>query len=179
MYEQAGWDDTYDLRSGRKALAKNDPRRPPAHITGTRRAPDVTATRPHARHGLTSFTASHQPKEHNSLIWPWVDVRADIEAINAGEGIYDPATRRVWINGRLYGMHDDGRTYPMEGGGMIPVNRGAYRGLLIIQRYNGINERSKKELVMNDGLTDGDREEARRIWRLRERALGNDDDNDV
>jgi len=103
-------------------LAKNDQRRPPTHVTGTQRAPDVIATWPNARHGVTTFSASSWNRKRNSLLEPWVDVRADLDAINAGEGIYDPATRWIRVNGRLYGMHENGTKFPIEGDGIIPWN---------------------------------------------------------
>ncbi len=56
------------------------------------------------------------------MLEPWVDVRADLDAINAGEGIYDPATRRIRVNGRLYGMHENGTTFPIEDNGIISWN---------------------------------------------------------
>ena len=56
------------------------------------------------------------------MLEPWVDVRADLDAINAGEGIYDPATRWIRVNGRLYGMHENGTKFPIEGDGIIPWN---------------------------------------------------------
>lgn len=114
----------------------------PSNIKGTRRPPDVTATWPNARHGVTTFTASSWNRRRNSLLEPWVDVRADLDAINAGGGVYDLATRRVWVDGRLYGIHEHGTTFPIEGDGIIPVGRGACRAL------------------------------AQRIWRMREEAQG-------
>ncbi len=158
-------------------MAESDQRRPPTHVTGTRQAPDVTATVPNARHGVTTFTASSWNRKRNSLLEPWVDVRANLDAINAGEGVYDPATRRIWVNGRLYGMHENGTTFPIEGDGIIPLNRGTYRALQAYQEYNGINERSIHALRREKGVTDEDRATAQRIWRMREEARGHDPDD--
>ena len=35
------------------------------------------------------------------------DIRSDIEAINRGDGYIDVGDQRVWINGRLWGIHLD------------------------------------------------------------------------
>lgn len=157
-------------------MAKSDQRRPPAHVKGTRRAPDVTATWPNARHGVTTFNAGSWNRKQNSLIEPRVDVGADLDAINAGTGAYDPATRRIWVNGRLYGVHENGTTFPIEGDGIIQVSRSIYKALTIIRRYNGVNERSEREIGQDLSISQADRDESVRIWRLREKARGNDAD---
>lgn len=110
------------------------------------------------------------------MLEPWVDIRADLNAINAGEGIYDPATRRIWVNGRLYGLHENGTTFPIEGDGIIPVSRSIYKALTIIRRYNGVNDRSEREMTQDLSISQPDRDEAVRIWRLRDEARGNDTD---
>jgi hypothetical protein len=166
-------------RLERRVLAERDQQHPPAHVKGTRRAPEVPATWPHARHGLLTFTASSWIRERNSLLEPWVDVWADLEAINAGEGIYDPSTRRIWIHGRLYGMHEHGTTFPIEGEGIISVDRPTYKALMILRRYNGVNDRSEREITSDLSINEADRAEAVRIWRLREKAHGHAADHDV
>jgi hypothetical protein len=123
-------------------------------------------------------STSHR-KVQNSLIEPWVDVQADIDAINAGDGFYDPATRRVWVNGRLYGLHDSGTTFPIEGEGIIPVNRPTFKALTILRRYNGVNAHSEHEIARDPVVGATDRDQAIRIWRLREKALGHAPDDDV
>ncbi|MBA2469803.1 MAG: hypothetical protein H0V37_10400 [Chloroflexia bacterium] len=160
-------------------MAESDTRQPPAHVKGTRRAPDVMATQPHDRHRLTSFRSGSHRKAQNSLIEPWVDVRADLDAMNNGDGIYDPTTRRVWVNGRLYGMHENGTTFPIEGDGIIPVNRATYKALTIMRRYNGVNEPSRYEIARDTAIGLADRNEAVRIWELREKAHEQAPDHDV
>ncbi len=54
--------------------------------------------------------------------------------MNNGDGMYDPATRRVWVNGRMYGMHESGTTFPIEGDSIIPVNRATYKAQTILRR---------------------------------------------
>jgi len=102
---------------------------------------------------------------------PWIDIRADIDAINAGEGFHDRGTRQTWVNGRVYGMHGDGRTYPISGVGIINVSRGAYNALLIFRQYNGIDERAEFRISRERSIKAADRLEAIRIWRLREEAI--------
>lgn len=127
--------------------------------------------RPHRRHYLTGFVANSAVKEKNSLLESWVDTQADMEAINAGMGVYDPGTQWIRVNGRTYGIHDSGRAYPVSGEGIIEVSRGAYKALLIMRRYNGVNDRSERQLSREKGITTEEWTEAIRIWRLREKAL--------
>lgn len=111
------------------------------------------------------------------MLEPWVDVRADLDAINAGECIYDPATRRAWIHGRLYGIHENGTAFPIEGDGIIVVSRGAFRALQAYEEYNGINDRSEHEIGHEKGVTGEDRAVAQRIWHMRKKARRNDVDH--
>lgn len=99
-----------------------------------RMAPPQTARQPNPRHGLATFAASSRIREENSIILPEVDVQADMDAINQGEGMYDASKRQVWVNSRLYGMHEDGTTYPMHGEGIVRASRGVYNALKIIRR---------------------------------------------
>ena len=146
--------------------------RPPAGFEGIRQAPDVPAKMPHARHSLTGIHAGSFAKHRNSFTEPWVDVRADIDAINRGEGYFNARNRRTWINGRIYGMHENGTTWPESGTGVIQINRGTFNALTIIQGYNGLNERSEHQIAHEKGITIEDRELAIRIWRSRQEALG-------
>lgn len=127
--------------------------------------------RPHSRRQLTGFVASSAVKDQNSLIESWVDIQADMHAINTGRGEYDPGTQRVSVNGRTYGIHDNGRAYPVSGEGIIEVTRGTYKALTILRRYNGVNERSEGQISRERGITAKEWVEAINIWRLRERAL--------
>lgn len=117
-------------------------------------------------------------KDQNSLLEPWVDIQADMEAINAGLGSYDPGTQLVHVNARTYGIHESGKAYPVSGEGIIKVNRGTYKALLIMRRYNGVNDRSRFEINLNDSISTTDRDDAIRIWRLREKALGHEESDD-
>ncbi len=120
---------------------------------------------PHRRHRLSGFAAKSLVRDQNSLIEPWVDILADMEAINAGLGSYDSATRRVHVNRRTYGVHDNGTAFPISGEGVIQVNRGTYKALLIMRRYNGVNDRSRFEIDINDYISTTDRDDAIRNCR--------------
>lgn len=149
---------------------------PPADYKGRRGSPNRVLAKPHPRHGLMSLSANHKPQAKNSIVLPSVDMEADIDAINRGEGYFDPSTGQSWINGRRYGMHSDGKTFPMDGDGVIPVNRATFRALTIIRTYNGVTDMAERRMRREKDITTDDRAEAIRLWRLREEAKRNDDD---
>jgi hypothetical protein len=157
-------------------LANAERRGPPGDFKGQRGKPDRVLTRPHPRHGLTSFSANHKPQAKNSIVLPSVDMQADMDAINRGEGYFDPATGQSWINGRRYGMHSDGKAFPMDGDGVILVNRGTFRALTIIRGYNGVTDVAELRMGREHDITADDRAEAIRIWHVREAAVSDDDD---
>ncbi|MGI8404842.1 MAG: hypothetical protein ACR2OE_08800 [Thermomicrobiales bacterium] len=146
---------------------------PPAGFTGEPGTPPVPLRKPSDRHSIArvSNTNKGKPGERNTMIAPWVDVQADLDAINAGQGLADSGKSQVWINGRLWEFYaDTGTSYPMSGDGFIPMTQAQFRALRIIAGYNGVNERSEREIGSNPAFTDEDREIARRVWRIREEA---------
>lgn len=181
-HRSAEWGDTYYQFSERKALANSEGRRTlprteayrekvPEGFKGIRGTPPVPLLKPSDRHDISRFKFGNKGRrgERNTMIAPWVDVQADLDAINAGKGLVDIGTGRVWINGRLWGYHTDtGTGYPVEGDGFIPMTQAQYAALRKIASYNGINKRSEQELRSNPQFTDEDIELAYRVWRIRE-----------
>ncbi|MGC4107762.1 MAG: hypothetical protein QM753_15685 [Thermomicrobiales bacterium] len=107
------------------------------------------------------------------MIEPWVDIQADVDAINQGSGFVDLASARVWVHGRLWGYHADtglGTLWPIEGDGFIPLDQRQYRALTIVAGYNGLTDDAERQLAYMEILTDEDRDLVRRIWRMREAA---------
>ena len=131
----------------------------------------IPPKRPHARHGLLTFSGSSQRKARNSLIMPEVDVGADLAALRRGEGWYDPATRQVWIRGRLYGQHDTGVLFPIRGNGILEVERATFNALQTLRDYNGVTEDALYQMACDPAIDDSHRDEAIRIWRIREVIL--------
>ncbi len=144
-------------------------RTPPDCFTGTPGTLPVTVQAPNSRHDIMRVSSRSRGEAENTMIEPWVDVDADLAAINTGLGLYDKETSRVWVNGRLYGFYPhSGTVWPIEGEGLIPTTQIQHFALRTLVRYNGINERSERELTSNPDLTDADREHVYRLWRMRE-----------
>jgi len=107
------------------------------------------------------------------VIEPWVDVQADIDAINRGEAIVDREKATAWTAGRLYGFHtDSGTSYPISGEGFIAMDQKQYSAFKQIIENNGLGPRSEVFLANSRHLTDEDRELVRRLWRIREQERG-------
>lgn len=164
---------------GKRTLANAEGRRPPATFTGTQQSPPIPAQWPRDRHfpDKAPWRRKGRPGERNTMIDPGVvsdaDIRADIEAINRGEGYIHAGNQRIWINGRFWGIHLDtgtGRLYPLEGHGFVPMNQLQYYAFRKYVEYNGINDHSEDELSHLRDLTEEDREIARRVWRMREES---------
>ncbi|MGN6484918.1 MAG: hypothetical protein ACTHMX_11005 [Thermomicrobiales bacterium] len=102
---------------------------------------------------------------------PEVDVHADVVAIARGEGLYDSGLRQVWIHGRLYGQHDTGVLFPIRGEGILEVDRSTYNALQILRDYNGMTEDALYQMACDPAIGDEHRDEAIRIWRIREAIL--------
>ena len=120
----------------------------PASVTGTRQKPQVTVTMPHDRHfpGRLGRRIDARPGDKNTMIEPWVDVRADIDAINHGEAIVDQSKATAWINSRLYGFHtgtgSTGKLFPMWGRGLIPMDQKQIRALEKVITMGSTNDPS-------------------------------------
>ncbi|HOQ27462.1 MAG TPA: hypothetical protein PLH36_01845 [Armatimonadota bacterium] len=84
------------------------------------------------RHYITKVRANSIVKKINSVVEPWVDVKADVEAINVGKARRDGEFYH--INGRIYTVHN-GRAVPVSGDGVHQLDRGAYKALMI---YNSM-----------------------------------------
>jgi hypothetical protein len=109
------------------------------------------------------------------MIEPWVDVQAELDAINRGEGFYDAGTGRIWINGRLWGTHNDRRTgtvFPIEGEGFIQVTSIQHYAFRTFVRYNGITDQAVLQVSRVRDMTASDLDVARKLWHMR---AGDDD----
>jgi len=116
---------------------------------------------PHPRHWLARVRQRTRVKNVNTVIESGVDVRGDIDAINRGEGI-----RRgniYAVRGRVYGLHSDGHTYPVDGVGFHRLDRLAFRALGV---YNTFGPSARAEEILDQMQLSADHREAGfRVWR--------------
>lgn len=163
--------DTHDQIAEAMVLANVNKRKPPWWVTGIKQKPNVEVTKPASRHYVMQIGkgSPSRPGDRNTIIEPWVDVQADMDGLNRGDGYVDIGLANAWINGRFYGYHfDTGVSWPILGNGFIPLDQRQYSAFKKVVEYNGLNTRSEKYLQNDPNLTDPDRDLIRRIWRIRE-----------
>lgn len=122
--------------------------------------PPQNARPPHPRHQLAHVNQRSVRKPLNTVIESWVDVAADVVAINQGD-----ADRRgdiYAVNGRRYRLETTGRLAPFDGPGFHVLNRRAYqaRGM-----YNTLGFSDYTEMILDKAeVSEMDREAARAAW---------------
>lgn len=95
------------------------------------------------------------------MIASWVDVAADIAAINHGDAAR--AGNEYSINGRRYEMEAGGRMLPIDGPELYPLTRPGFRALGVYNRF-GLTARSELYLDLQ-GISQADRLAAQEAWR--------------
>jgi hypothetical protein len=115
---------------------------------------------PRQRHVLVKVRQKTVAKPVNTVIESWVDVRADIDAINRGEGV-----RRgdlYEINGRTYRLGAGRHTWPITGPGFHRLTRAAFKALGI---YNEFGNTPRAQGYLDDMHVSADqRAAALRAW---------------
>ncbi|MEV5983959.1 hypothetical protein AB0L85_02965 [Streptomyces sp. NPDC052051] len=103
---------------------------------------------PNSRHDL-SGVKSGAPDDKNTIILPETKekVRVDIAEIAAGRADFDSVSQRYTVNGRRYAVEPHGRIFPVDGPGLVEMNRVEYTALKHIMRANG--DLSKLEVMFS------------------------------
>jgi hypothetical protein len=81
-----------------------------------------------SRHKLSRITGSSRTKKRNTVIMPWVDVDADLEAIRAGKAKFHSDKSLYEINDRFWGI-EKGKSFPASGDGFVTLTRPQYNAL--------------------------------------------------
>lgn len=133
-----------------------------------RNAPQRLVLPPADRHYISRLSKRTTASERTTLIVPGVDVRGDLEAIRNGLAVKNG--EYYTVNGRTWFHEENGRVFPVTGEGFIgPVGRSVMYALKALGRYNGTNAQSDYEIARHPAISGADRDEAIRIWELREK----------
>lgn len=124
--------------------------------------PPVVALRPNRRHRLAAVRQKTYAAKVNTVISSWVDVEADVNAVNHGAARREGD--RYIINGRRYGMEPGGRLFPIDGSGFTQLTRPQFRALGVYNEF-GLTPRAEMYLDRRQTST-ADREVASQLWRL-------------
>jgi hypothetical protein len=79
------------------------------------------------RHRISRVNQRTRIRALNSVVESWVDMTADVDAINRGEAVRTGDTYS--INGRTYRVKPDGKAFPVSGLGVHQLDRGGFRAL--------------------------------------------------
>ncbi|MBO9607258.1 MAG: RHS repeat-associated core domain-containing protein, partial [Paenibacillaceae bacterium] len=114
---------------------------------------------PSVRHYAAKVTQKTLAKESNTVIEPWVDVSADVTAINSGQ--VTRVGEQFTVNGRTYGFHDN-TLFPISGEGFHPLDRGAFKALGVYNNFG--NSEKAKQILDNMGMGEEARNAALKVW---------------
>jgi hypothetical protein len=79
------------------------------------------------RHRIARVDQRTRARATTDVVESWVDLAADIAAINRGEAIRQGET--YLVNGRTYRVKPNGTAFPVSGLGVHRLDRGAFRAL--------------------------------------------------
>lgn len=133
----------------------------PPNATGRLRPADPVpnASPPAARHHPTRVRQGTVAKSQNTMIKPGTDIGPDLEAIRSGQAMRDGPY--YVVNDRYYGVHENGTIYPVQGAGLVPLDRGGFKALGI---YNEMGETPHAEVILDRmGISAEQRQAARSL----------------
>lgn len=125
-----------------------------------RNVPPRPVRLPHPRHTLAKVGQKTVAKDENTVIESSVDVQADIDAINRGEGVRRGDAYE--INGRTYRLTGEGHTYPLQGEGFHRLDRQAFKALRVYNQFGNTARAAAYLAAMN--TTPDQRASALRAW---------------
>ncbi|MDY7090491.1 MAG: hypothetical protein SYR96_36055, partial [Actinomycetota bacterium] len=122
--------------SASPAVPAGPPWRVADSVTGAARGKELSP--PHRRHTIAG-SRNGQVDEQNTVFLRGQEHLAaqDVEAIAAGQGLWNPDTQRYEVNGRSYGVESTGRMFPDSGPGMVKLDRNEYAALKEIAKAGG------------------------------------------
>lgn len=99
---------------------------------------------PSARNFIRNVRQNTYVREWNTVIEPWVDIDADVEAILGGRAIRVGDTFE--IGGRRWGVEPNGTLDPITGPGLIRLDRESFRALGV---YNAFGDTPQAAAILD------------------------------
>jgi hypothetical protein len=99
---------------------------------------------PASRHLIRNVRQNSYVRDRNTVIEPWVDIDADVEAILNGRAARAGDTFEV--SGRRWGVEPNGTLYPISGSGLIRLDRASYRALGV---YNAFGDTPQASAILD------------------------------
>lgn len=139
--------DSSQSNQSQNTSASPSPEATPATNTDGAGARCCNFRRPNDRQFFSKIkqkTSAHSDK--NTVIMPWVDVNADVAAINSGN--VTPVKGIYTVNGRSYAVHDNGTLYPTTGDGFVTLNRAEYNALGVYNSFGDTALASMRSIAL-------------------------------
>ena len=130
--------------------------------------PSKPLTRINQRHFISRISKRSLSDAQNTMILPGYEdaIEADRRMINDGRA--KRANNDYVINGRTYREHGGtGTFYPVSGEGVINIDRGAHRALVILKTYNESTDAALNRLKHERDISDEQVGQALQLWSLR------------
>ncbi|WP_394796482.1 hypothetical protein [Armatimonas sp.] len=129
--------------------------------------PDPPFRCPSDRHRVQKVRQKTAAKDRNTVVLPSVDMRADCEAINRGEGEFNKQNAEYALAGRVYSVHGEELPlvlFPVRGDGFFPLSRGAFKALGVL---NDVEDRARAiEIMDRMEIEQAERDQAMQVWEL-------------
>lgn len=117
---------------------------------------------PNSRHYFNRINMKSTPKEQNTVIMPNVNVQADLQAIRQGQAVR--SGNNFAVNGRVYGLKQNGTLFPKSGNGFYTLSRGEYKALGVYNKFG--NTARSAQILRSMNISRPEREYAQTVWRL-------------
>ncbi|GLW89555.1 hypothetical protein [Actinokineospora globicatena] len=120
------------------------------------------------RHHLDKITPNGPPKDRNTVILPEArdGVRADIADIRAGKARW-VGGEYITDSGRHYRVEGNGTVYPVDGPGLVHLDRQEYKALQAIIKHNGDVDAAKRSVERDPAMSAGAFEKATEVFKHR------------
>jgi hypothetical protein len=122
---------------------------------------------PSDRHQLNRITAKSPAKADNTIILPETRdaVRQDIADIQAGNARWDPSTNSyVTDSGRSYKVESNGTVFPVDGPGLVQLNRPEFKALQALIAHNGDVDAARASVSRDPSIPPGAFDKAGQVY---------------
>ncbi len=143
-------------------IEADGPKKP--DLKGTAKGKELR--QPNQRHLLDRINTRSKFRDKNTIVLPWVDVAADIDAIQEGRARWDSGTSRYTTpTGRSYAVKDNGTVFPEAGPGFVLLDRFEYQALQHYIQAGGDRVQAESAMRRNPRLTEPVRRRAFEVFK--------------
>jgi hypothetical protein len=127
----------------------------------------IQLRQPADRHQLNRITPKSPAKAENTIILPETRdaVRQDIADIQAGNARWDPDSNSyVTDSGRRYKVESNGTVFPVDGPGLVQLNRAEFKALQALIAHNGDADAARASVARDPGIPPASFDKAGQVY---------------